>query len=101
MFISKTLRLVKLKTRADINAKISVLAIYVEAIVYLLPYNLHDCTFKLLRGHTFTTSARQRWVGSKHYLNMWMDITNIIWIQLAFVHDLLMICAGESIANLS
>ena len=101
MFISKTLRLVNLKTRADINAKISVLAIYVEAIVYLLPYNLHDCTFKLLRGHTFTTSARQRWFGSKHYLNMWMDITNIIWIQLAFVHDLLMICAGESIANLS
>ena len=101
MFISKTLRLVNLKTRADIDAKISVLAIYVEAIVYLLPYNLHDCTFKLLRGHTFTTSARQRWVGSKHYLNMWMDITNIIWIQLAFVHDLLMICAGESIANLS
>ena len=101
MFISKTLRLVNLKTRADINAKISVIAIYVEAIVYLLPYNLHDCTFKLLRGHTFTTSARQRWVGSKHYLNMWMDITNIIWIQLAFVHDLLMICAGESIANLS
>ena len=101
MFISKTLRLVNLKTRADINAKISVLAIYVEAIVYLLPYNLHDCTFKLLRGHAFTTSARQRWVGSKHYLNMWMDITNIIWIQLAFVHDLLMICAGESIANLS
>ena len=101
MFISKTLRLVNLKTRADINAKISVLAIYVEAIIYLLPYNLHDCTFKLLRGHTFTTSARQRWVGSKHYLNMWMDITNIIWMQLAFVHDLLMICAGESIANLS
>ena len=28
------------------NAKISVLVIGVEAIIYLLLYNLHDCTFK-------------------------------------------------------
>ena len=28
------------------NAKISVFAICAEAIVYLLLYNLHDCTFK-------------------------------------------------------
>ena len=27
------------------NAKISVFAICVEAIVHLLVYNLHDCTF--------------------------------------------------------
>ena len=29
------------------NAKISVLIIFVEAIIYLLLYNLHDCTFKI------------------------------------------------------
>ena len=34
-----------LKTRAAMNAKISVFVICVEAITYLLLYNLHDCTF--------------------------------------------------------
>ena len=28
------------------NAKISVFVIYVEAIIHLFLYNLHDCTFK-------------------------------------------------------
>ena len=28
------------------NSKISVFVIYVEAIIYLLVYNLHDCIFK-------------------------------------------------------
>ena len=28
------------------NAKISVFVIWVEAIIYLLLYNLHDCAFK-------------------------------------------------------
>ena len=30
------------------NAKISVFVICVEAIIYLLLYNLHDCTFKVV-----------------------------------------------------
>ena len=29
------------------NAKISVFVICVQAIIYLLLYNLHDCTFKV------------------------------------------------------
>ena len=29
------------------NAKVSVFVICVEAIIYLLLYNLHDCTFKI------------------------------------------------------
>ena len=40
------LRLNNLKTRAAMNAKISVFAIYVKASIYLLLYNLHDCTLK-------------------------------------------------------
>ena len=28
------------------NAKMSTFVIYVEAIIYLLLYDLHDCTFK-------------------------------------------------------
>ena len=31
------------------NAKFSVFNIFVEAIIHLLLYNLHDCTFKYLR----------------------------------------------------
>ena len=31
------------------NAKISVFVICIEAIIYLLLYNLHDCTFKRQR----------------------------------------------------
>ena len=34
-----------LKTRTDMNAKISMLVICVEAIIYLLLYNLHECNF--------------------------------------------------------
>ena len=34
-----------LKTRAAMNEKISLFVICVEAITYLLLYNLHDCTF--------------------------------------------------------
>ena len=51
LFISKTLRLNNLKTRTAMNAKTSVFVICVKVIMYLLKYNLHDCTFI------------QRWVG--------------------------------------
>ena len=44
LFISKDLRLSNIKTRTTINAKISVFVIWVEAIIYFLLYNLHDCT---------------------------------------------------------
>ena len=34
------------------NAKISVFFISVESIIYLLLYNLHDCTFNVNFGHS-------------------------------------------------
>ena len=46
LFINKTSQLNNLKTRTPMNAKISLFVIYVEAIIYLLLCNLHDCTFK-------------------------------------------------------
>ena len=46
LFISKTLQLNNLESRAAMNAKISVFCICVKAIIYLLLCNLHDCTFK-------------------------------------------------------
>ena len=33
------------------NAKITVFFVYVEAIIYLLLYNLHDCTFNTDFGY--------------------------------------------------
>ena len=50
------------------NAKISVLVICVEAIKYLLLYNLHDCTF------TFSTKALV--FSSMTYIQQYL--TNII-----------------------
>ena len=46
LFINKTLRLDNLKTGTAMNAKISVFVICVEAIIHLLLYDWHDCTFK-------------------------------------------------------
>ena len=45
--ISKTFLLNNLKTRTTMNAKISVFAIGVEAIIYLSLHNLHDCNVKV------------------------------------------------------
>ena len=41
------LRLNNLKTRLAVNTKVSVFAVYAEAIIYLLLFNLHDCTFNI------------------------------------------------------
>ena len=50
LFINKTLQLNNLKTTTAMNAKISVFFISVQAIIYLLLYNLHDCTFNMNIG---------------------------------------------------
>ena len=47
----KTLRLKNVKTRTAINAKFPVFDICVEAIIYVLLYNLHDCTFKDINSY--------------------------------------------------
>ena len=39
-----------LKIRTSMNAKISVFVVCAKAILYLLWYNLHDCTFLFTRG---------------------------------------------------
>ena len=46
LFVNKTLWLNNLKTKTATNAKILVHVICVEAIIYLLLYNLHGYTFK-------------------------------------------------------
>ena len=48
LFINKTLRLNNLKTRRTMNAKILAFVICVEAIIYLLLYNFHEWTFKVI-----------------------------------------------------
>ena len=44
--MNKTLRLNNLATGTAMNAEISVFVTCVEAIVYFILYNLHDCAFK-------------------------------------------------------
>ena len=45
VYKQNTLQLSNLKTGIAMTAKSSALAICLEAITYLLLYNLHDCTF--------------------------------------------------------
>ena len=44
---NKTLRLNNVKTRTAMNTKMSLFVICVEMIIYLLLYNLRECTFNL------------------------------------------------------
>ena len=64
LFINKTLRLINLKTRAAMNAKMSLFVICVEAIIYLLLYNLHDCTFN---NHVNNTVSSSRKTQTKNF----------------------------------
>ena len=48
LFINKTLKFDNLKIWTSMNAKVSVFVICVEATIYLLLYNLHDCTFNIV-----------------------------------------------------
>ena len=43
--MNKNLRLNNVKTKRSVNAKISVSVVCVEAVIYLLLYNLHEYTF--------------------------------------------------------
>ena len=53
MFISKTLWLNNSKTKRAMNAKISILVICVEAIIYVLLHNLHDITLNSMHNISF------------------------------------------------
>ena len=57
-FIKKILRPNNLRTRTTMNAKISVLVICIEGIIYLLLYNLTDCTFKDLHKTFWGTTKK-------------------------------------------
>ena len=49
-----------LKTRTAMNAKISVFVYCVEAIIYLLLYNLHDCTFEDTKNRISSMSVEKK-----------------------------------------
>ena len=53
MFINKTLWLNNSKTKRAMNAKISILVICVEAIIYVLLHNLHDSTLNSMHNISF------------------------------------------------
>ena len=64
LYINKTLRLNNFKTRTATNAKISVFVICVNVIIYLLSYNLHDCTFNDPK-----TAPKTYWAILKTFVN--------------------------------
>ena len=70
-FINKTLRFNNLKTRKAMNAKISVFVICVEAMMYLLLYNLYDSTFNWGFNHKLLKKIMSfltlYWVSASKY----------------------------------
>ena len=68
LFISKTLRLNNLKTRAAKNENILVFVICIEAIIYWLLYNFHDCTFTLKSVTEKCTTGNRDGIGNMSLL---------------------------------
>ena len=77
LFINETLRLNNLKTTTVINAKISVFIICVKAVIYLLLYDLHNCTFNsdmheiFLQHYHMKEVLRNPPKKTISYLNKW------------------------------
>ena len=108
LFVNKTSRLNNPKTRPAMNVKISVFVICVEAIIYLLLYNLHECTFNSWH-HNYETSMKMCWetvnVPTKCSSNLWvikvnnnLEITSVCsmlylcnktWIRKPVIHKLI------------
>ena len=61
------------------NAKISVLVICVEAIIYLLLYNLHDCTFKVFYIQIWFKCETQLW---------FFLVKNMVYIKTLFIEKI-------------
>ena len=85
------------------NAKILVLAICVEAIIYLLQYNLHDCTFNVLgfwtvEHHCSLSPLYSTWNKEIHAIHwavfiktlrlaLISDYWNLVWFPIVGNHS--------------
>ena len=85
------------KTRTAMNAEISVFVVCVEAIIYLLLYNLHDCTFKetlfnLLLWIILIISGKSYVAFSKTMIKFIIHILRKPWILIRHVIGIESIC---------
>ena len=72
------------------NAKILVLVICVDAITYLLLYNLHDCFFNVLGFNFFCNSPD---VGISLVVNDWINYSVLsISGKLCFIYLPMKVC---------
>ena len=75
--MNKTLQVINLKIRTAMNAKISVFVICVEAIVYLLLYNLHEYTFKKLTPTQLYSTEFCEIVKSTYFTEQLLAIASV------------------------
>ena len=89
LFINKTLRLNNLKTRTDMNAKISVFIICVGTIINFLLYDLDDCTLKRMSYMEVKTWTRGGYLAEfSRFKTTWFWIFSLKkWNeQMPFAH---------------
>ena len=98
-----------LKTRAAMNAKISMFVICVQVITYLLIYNLHDCTFNCFYFVKNDLNIRHcflccffcdKFISSTTFLYLVkILIVLILWVKAFFLHASSFIKLGQSITD--
>ena len=85
------------------NVKISVFVICVEAIIYLLSYHLHDCTFNAsVKKENGTTEHSGKIknafsLNEKHFVIVRLPIRILIFMWLTAERDILVRLCGWSI----
>ena len=77
LFINKTLQLNNLKTRTAMNTKFSVFVICIETIIYLLLYNLHDCTFNVNTEYSFVSCNNFEVAVQNNLTKSWIFLREI------------------------
>ena len=95
VYKQNTLQLSNLKTGIAMTAKSSALAICLEAITYLLLYNLHDCTFNVPLVPSSSVSMER--LKDKKYVRKWCLLLQFVifnpwkvpWNWIAFYQNLL------------
>ena len=81
------------------NAKISVFVICVNAIIYLILYNLHDCTFKL-NDYVKSSSPSHVFYHQQKLMEQILDFILPLDFHLLFLFTAILALLEESVNSI-